>query len=235
VLRLVTFDCGGTLLKDWSASGTYDLRLGHLAGWLGALAQERDPADVGAAYAEGEREARAHLAGGGAAAALVLARSVRRRLRVRAKALDLASLAEAFEDPFPAPLAPAPGAGELLERLAARGVVLGVVSNTGIKSGRALRRHLAAAGLLDWFDDRRCAFSDECGCQKPSPAIFRLAGDAQELASAAHVGDRRLEDVAGARAAGLRTVRFAGLFDDRAELPEADFVADRLCEVLHWL
>jgi FMN phosphatase YigB (HAD superfamily) len=47
-------------------------------------------------------------------------------------------------------------------------------------------------------------------------------------ANAAHVGDMRRTDVAGARALGMRAIRFRGFSDDTGEEPEADLVLEDL-------
>ena len=74
----------------------------------------------------------------------------------------------------------------------------------------SLRRQLERHGLLDYFD--HWSFSDEVGWYKPAPQIFEhaLAGlGVTEPARAAHVGDLRRTDVAGARAHGLLSVRYS--------------------------
>ena len=91
--------------------------------------------------------------------------------------------------------------------LRARGVTLALVSNTMRTPGSVLRTLLARAELLDCF--AHTTFSDEAGVRKPAPEIFadtlrRVGG---EPATAVHVGDDPVLDVAGARAAGLRVVR----------------------------
>ena len=60
-------------------------------------------------------------------------------------------------------------------------------------------------GLAHFF--RFCVSSRDCGVAKPAPAIFHAACERLRLPPAAvlHVGDDPELDVAGARAAGLRT------------------------------
>ena len=70
----------------------------------------------------------------------------------------------------------------------------------------------SATALLGYFD--HWSFSDEVGWYKPAPEIFRhaldgLGGVAPERA--AHVGDLRRTDVAGARAMGMTAVRYRGV------------------------
>ncbi len=129
-----------------------------------------------------------------------------------------------------------PGAAEAVRGLAARGVTLGIISNTGRTPGIILRKLLARHDLLRHFT--AISYSDEVGYRKPGPEIFRrtlsLAGAAPE--EAAHVGDNPLDDVTGAQGAGMRGVHYAaaGRFaaahadlavGDLGELPE---MLDRL-------
>ena len=72
--------------------------------------------------------------------------------------------------------------------------------------------------MLELFD--HWSFSDEVGAYKPDPAIFEhaLAGlGGVAPSSAAHVGDLRRTDVAGARAMGMTAVRYTGAFDDDSQ------------------
>jgi HAD superfamily hydrolase (TIGR01549 family) len=119
----------------------------------------------------------------------------------------------------------ASGAPAVLRHLRQHNYQLGIVSNTYFPPGRVIRQVLGADGTLMYF--QAFAFSDEVGVYKPDPAIFRhvlyqLGLDAEPKA-VVHVGDHPEIDVAGARAAGLRTVRYAGL-RDRPGSPEADAV-----------
>lgn len=109
----------------------------------------------------------------------------------------------------------------MLDRLQEEGVRLGIICDVGMTPSPALRANLDRLGVLDRFD--HWSFSDEVGVYKPDPAIFEhaLEGLGGEAGSAAHVGDLRRTDVAGARASGWTAVRYAGLFDD-AESAAAD-------------
>jgi HAD superfamily hydrolase (TIGR01509 family) len=121
----------------------------------------------------------------------------------------------------------APDIRDCLEALRARGTKLGIICDVGFTSGSLLRGFLRRQGLLDHFAG--WAFSDEVGAYKPSPRMFRHALRALDVApeEAVHVGDLRRTDVAGARAAGMRTVRYRGLVDDpETQLPDADVVID---------
>jgi len=102
---------------------------------------------------------------------------------------------------------------------------LGIVSDTGVLPGKTLRALLKRDGLLSYFS--HCIFSDEFGSSKPRPVVFLSALDRLDVLphQAIHVGDLLRTDIAGARSAGMRTVRFAGIRDDRAmNFPDADAV-----------
>ena len=68
-----------------------------------------------------------------------------------------------------------PGAVEAVRELRARGLRLGLISNTGRTPGRVLRRLLEDADLLPCFDV--LVFSDEARVRKPAAAIFRRVLD----------------------------------------------------------
>lgn len=103
---------------------------------------------------------------------------------------------------------PAPlriGARAVLEGLRARGLKLGVISNT-LQPGSAMDATLARIGIRDLFS--ACLYSSEVGFAKPHPVIFRAALDALDARPerSVHVGDRLQADIAGAQAAGMRAI-----------------------------
>jgi putative hydrolase of the HAD superfamily len=122
---------------------------------------------------------------------------------------------------------------ETLVALKERGLRLGIICDVGLTPSNVLRDYLAAHGVLDLFD--HWSFSDEVGCYKPAREIFEhalagLGGIAPDRA--AHVGDLRRTDIAGARAMGMAAVRYRGANDDVAPdepdplLPEGHHVLD---------
>lgn len=125
-------------------------------------------------------------------------------------------LVQCFTDPHPDhDPDPTPNIGDALEALKSAGVRIGIICDVGLTPSPALRRSLARHGLLGFFD--HWSFSDEVGTFKPDPAIFghALAGlGGIEPSRAAHVGDLRRTDVAGANAVGLTSVRYHGVYDD---------------------
>jgi HAD superfamily hydrolase (TIGR01549 family) len=120
----------------------------------------------------------------------------------------------------------APGLPECLDGLRAAGIRVGIVCDVGLTPSNVLRRRLDGFGLLQAFD--HWSFSDEVDCFKPFPGIFAHALEGlgiHDPAEAAHVGDQRRTDVAGARAFGMTSVRYAGWVDDPPEHgPEAHAV-----------
>lgn len=108
---------------------------------------------------------------------------------------------------------------DCLDSLKSAGVKLGIVCDVGLTPSPVLRRYLDQQGALQFFDG--WSFSDEVGVFKPDARIFDhalegLGGVAP--AHAAHVGDLRRTDIAGGRAMGMITIRYAGVNDD----PPAD-------------
>jgi putative hydrolase of the HAD superfamily len=113
-----------------------------------------------------------------------------------------------------------------LRTLKQAGLRLGIICDVGMTPSDQLREHLAARGLLELFD--HWSFSDEVGHYKPSPVIFEhaLGGlGGVDPTRAAHVGDIRRTDIAGARAMGMTAVRYTGISDDQSQAePEGDHV-----------
>lgn len=135
----------------------------------------------------------------------------------------------AYTEPVLAyPPALSPGAAVALQALAARGVRLGIVSNTGRTPGVVLRRVLERHGLLDYFD--AISYSDEVGVRKPEAEIFRitLAGVGVTPSEALHIGDNPDADVLGAQGVGMRTAHYTAGFrrpSTHADLVIADLAA----------
>lgn len=107
------------------------------------------------------------------------------------------------------------GARELLVYLRGRGIRTALICDTGFTPGRVVRQLLARHDLLAQLE--LTIFSDEIGVTKPHPRAFAsaLEGLGVSAQGAVHVGDIRRSDIAGARAAGMGSVRFAGHHDDR--------------------
>jgi putative hydrolase of the HAD superfamily len=215
MIRMVTFDFWQTLLADTPASGpaARALRLEGVRAALAGAGHHYDAAALeagdGRALAALDAIWRTHRDVGPA-----------EQLRIVLQALDpglpgklgpdaLAAVARAYAEPVltHGPVV-APGAVAAIRALAARGLTLGIVSNTGRTPGSVLRRLLARAGVLDGF--RVLSFSDEVGARKPSAAIFQRTLDAAGCppAAAVHIGDDPVTDVGGARALGMRALHY---------------------------
>lgn len=115
---------------------------------------------------------------------------------------------------------------EVLERLRGFGVRLAVLSNWDERLPSLLR----ALGLAEFFEV--VVFSAGVGVEKPGAAIFQAALAALDLPprQVLHVGDRRLEDLEGARAVGMQSL-LVGRGDRGGDLqdlrPLIDWVQER--------
>lgn len=139
----------------------------------------------------------------------------------------------AFIDALPAPAGVAP----LLERLAAAGRRLAVLSNWPLAS--TIDRYVEAAGWAPHL--AAVVVSQRVGLIKPHPGIFAAAraalGD-PDPGTILHVGDDWAADVVGAKRAGWRAAWLASRPDDsplpgspRDESVEADLVIGTLDEL----
>jgi putative hydrolase of the HAD superfamily len=129
------------------------------------------------------------------------------------------------------PPVPMPGAVEALRALSARGLRLGIVSNTGRTPGVVLRRILERHDMLCYFETVAIAYSDEVGFRKPDARIFRRSLEALgvEPTRALHVGDNPDADVLGAQRIGMRAVHYA--FAGAAPSPSADLIVKDLADL----
>jgi putative hydrolase of the HAD superfamily len=214
-IRLVTLDFWQTLLADTPVSSlaAQALRLGGVQAALAAAGHRYEPAALeagdGRALAALDAFWRTH-------------RDVSppEQVRIFLEALDpglsrklppeaFVAVARAYAEPVLThqPVVAA-GAVEAIRALAVQGIALGVISNTGRTPGVVLRRLLERAGVLSAF--AVLSFSDEVGVRKPATEIFRrtlaLAGVPAE--AGVHVGDDPVNDVEGARAAGMRALHY---------------------------
>jgi putative hydrolase of the HAD superfamily len=102
-----------------------------------------------------------------------------------------------------------PDANSILEELSETGKRIGLICNTGLTPGFALRRFLESEGILEYFDF--LVFSDEVGFRKPDRRVFHFVARKLEAdpRSIVHVGDNLWVDVFGAESAGFKAVYFA--------------------------
>lgn len=96
-----------------------------------------------------------------------------------------------------------PGALNLLMRLHARGLKLGLITNGFAETHR---EKIALLALEEAFDE--IFIADEVGLLKPDPRLFRLAAKRLGVRpeTCAMVGDRLGRDIRGAHAVGMFTV-----------------------------
>lgn len=94
---------------------------------------------------------------------------------------------------------------EMLEKLRADGLKLGLVSNVS-QLPELLHRDIERFGIAKLLDG--VAFSSEIGVRKPRPQIFEHVLDAVGVrpTDAVFVGDRLVDDIAGAQAVGMRAI-----------------------------
>lgn len=122
-----------------------------------------------------------------------------------------------------------PHAADVLATVASWNLKIGLISNTGRTPGATLRKILDRAGVLRHFTVT--LFSDETIVRKPLPEIFNRALDALAIpaADAVHVGDSAPDDMAGGKAAGMRTLQiWRGREARSLRSPDADYVVESL-------
>jgi putative hydrolase of the HAD superfamily len=121
----------------------------------------------------------------------------------------------------------------LLDSLRERELALGLVSNA-FDPGWLLHEDLARMGLGERLDV--AVFSSEIGKRKPHPAIFEAVLERLGVAAeqAVFVGDRRFEDVRGAKELGMTTVQALWFrADDDPRGIDPDFEAFTPMDVLN--
>jgi HAD superfamily hydrolase (TIGR01549 family) len=215
VIRVVTFDFWNTLLA--TTKELHERRTGEWIEVLGEaghdVTEDQMQEAMGRswqAFVEDWTSNRQHLTPQNVAIVL-------EHLGVQVDPVVEERLVDAYEsDVTVDELAVAPNLAPTLAELKAAGVRLGIICDVAMASGRTLRRNLDMFGVLEPFD--HFSFSDEVGIYKPDPAIFAhaLEGLGGSPDEAAHVGDLRRTDVAGAKGAGWTAVRYTGLFDEPA-------------------
>lgn len=216
-MRAVTFDFWNTLIR----ADTGRTRERRLEAWLGLLAGEGIEVDdervTAAMRHAGERfdaEWRQNRYYGAEAAVDDMLAHLGAKVAPGVRADLLASIADPEPDAAHLPK-PTDHVGDALEALRARDVRIGIICDVGLAPSTTLRHYLERHELLSYFD--HWSFSDDVGTFKPDPVIFEhaLAGlGGVDPAEAAHIGDLRRTDVAGARGIGMRAVRYRGVFDD---------------------
>ncbi len=114
-----------------------------------------------------------------------------------------------------------PDGYNLLGILKKNNIKVGLISNTGITPGVALREFLMKERVSDYFDDM--IYSEEVGIRKPDPRIFHLAAKHLGIKpkEIVHVGDNLRTDVWGAKYADLKTIYLSSV-EGRDSMAESD-------------
>ena len=228
-LDAITFDCWGTLIFDKpeiDGRTSYNVRVEHLARIAGMQYEAADQLleEAWAHHHTAWHELRGYGAPGMASHCLeALGIRDERRLRELTDAFEEASIEFGVDVVANAPA--------VLEELRSRGFRTALVCDTGFTPGRVVRHLLGEHGITPLLDV--LAFSDEVGVPKPHERMFRTAleGIGVDANAAAHIGDLKRTDIAGGRAAGMRTIRFRGVYDDETDLPDADVVISEMREL----
>jgi len=123
-----------------------------------------------------------------------------------------------------------PGTAEALEALQAKGLKLGVLSNTFIDKS-SLERHLEQEGLLKYFPVR--LYSYQFPWRKPNVKIFREAARQIDVepSKIMFVGDLIDKDVAGALATGMTATLKNGPNNAGQKAPEGVYRIDKIADL----
>lgn len=234
MIRLVTFDFWETLVADRAdqLAAQEALRVGAICRALDAAGAALSRAEIEAAYGRTadvlvERYWGRHRDLACPEQVRVVMECIAPGAASRLDRGAMDDLVAGYGSPVLAhPPAIQPGAADAVRGLAADGVRLGIVSNTGRTPGAILRRVLEAADLLGYFSV--VSYSDEVGFRKPDAEIFRrtlaLAGARPE--EAAHIGDNPVDDVTGAQGAGMQGFHYTA--GRRSPAAHADLVVSDL-------
>lgn len=221
-IRAVLFDLGYTLL-DYRLQGPWSAF--HVGRWRAFLVQrleEMHPlaGDLAGLVALSPAEFAATVGGviGGERARAIehrgrswyFAERLREGLAAAGLSADGAALdrfTDAFYEPIRACTSPYPDTAETLDRLRASGIRLAIITNAPWDTpARLLRGDLERWGLADRFDAFIC--SGDVPWRKPNPLFMLAAAEALGIPASdcLVVGDSLEADIAGARAAGMRSL-----------------------------
>lgn len=226
MLRAVTLDFWGTLVNDRHSAAP--LRAAILAERLPDLTQEQ----VQAAYDASWRRFQAGMAQGWGLAPATLLSDTLDALGVSLRPQAYAQVLRRWETAHlasPPPLVP--GAVETLRALRRRGLVIGLVSDTGATPGVVMRQFMVQLGVRSLFD--WLTFSNETGVSKARPQPFLLTLRALGVAphEALHVGDTPAADVDGAHAVGMAAALTIEVRDKRRGGERPELLLERLADL----
>lgn len=227
-LRAVLFDLWGTLIVDDPGAGElrHRLRIQRAQNALAALGFNFSAADLETGFAAAAvqhsllHEQERDLSRRGRT--VVYAQQLDERLPGQLDDEGWALLDEAILTPAlhhgPGEM---PGAREALAAVKRRGLLTGLISNTGITPGTVLRQILDGMGMLELLDV--AVFSDEVEVAKPAASIFidTLESLGVEPPEAVFVGDQPHLDVLGARRAGMWSVQIGDVAHEDMPAPHS--------------
>ena len=200
MIRAVLFDWGGTL----STSNNDDL-LGMWRHAAAVLAPD-DPEPLAQRLLEAEHQWWQERVGDGDGTGSGTTEDIVRSVAAETH-LDVAGALAAYHGAWDARVDHDPACVPVLQGIRARGWRTGLLSNTHWP--RDLHeKWLADAGLLDLLDVR--VYTSDLAHMKPHREAFLAALGDIPPEDAVFVGDRPRDDIAGASAAGLRTVLLTG-------------------------
>lgn len=233
MIKAVTFDYWNTLL--WEEPG--GLQSGRVAAWAGIFEEaglQAARADLDAAHEAAFTQASRAWVEGRQYTAEHAGRHVLAELGLAVPVDVEEAVVRAFtEAGRETVLHVTEGLEDALRRLRNGGIRMAIVCDVGLTPSNVLLEHLEERSLLTYFD--AWAFSDTLGVYKPDRQPFEHVLDAlgvEHPGHAAHTGDRRRTDVAGARDMGMISVRYTAVFDDDSELPDADHVVASHAQML---
>ena len=207
--RAVIFDLGGTLVDwpDWVEDAprrwamSYDYLVSTLPGSEWPTREKYVAAMHAAELAHWERVDAEHWSGPPSG----LLHDGFRRLGRHVHEQELLAALDGYARAVDGWAIVFPDSQATLRELKGRGYRLGLLSNTWWAADWH-NADLAAHGLADFLDE--LVYTSDLPHSKPHPSVFREAAERLEVEPAACVmiGDRQLDDIAGALRAGMRAV-----------------------------
>jgi len=145
-------------------------------------------------------------------------------------------IAEFYSDSFLVHPPPAHvDAVQVLQSIKDMGLIMGLISNTGMTPGFTFRSYMDEEGMLDFF--QTLTFSDEVKLAKPGSQIFMMTLKALRATpeQTIHVGDHVTNDVMGAKRCGMKTIWINGFYereDPNDPETEPDITVSSLADVV---
>ncbi len=214
MIRAIIFDLGGTLLEyklpgtDWTQfeQAGANAAFAHLADQGHEMPSRQ--AFVDSVVGQVQSRWRHVTAQGGNLCLGDVLRDVCADYGVVLSSSEVEAAVHSYVTPLSAQVRLLPTAKETLQALHARGLKIGLISNT-MWPGRYHLADLSRCGLSEYF--YHTLFSADAGLWKPHPEVFRQSLTALGAApeEAVFVGDFLPHDIAGAQGVGMRGVHIA--------------------------